>query len=65
MIRLCVSLNNFWAADDSVKSQVINAFVRTGAKVIVASNVPSLASTRGWKRIGNTDYYAYILPKSD
>ena len=53
---------NFWAADNSIKSQVINTFATTGAKVIVAKNVPSVVSTREWKRIGNTGYHAYILP---
>jgi hypothetical protein len=53
--------HKFWAADDFVKSQVIKTFARTGAKVIVA-RAPRNASTTGWHRIGNTDYYAYILP---
>jgi len=52
--------DNLWAANDFVKSQVIKTFTRTGAKVIVA-RVPRYASTIGWQRIGNTDYYAYIL----
>ena len=52
---------DFWAADHSIKSQVINAFATTGAKVIVAQNVPSLASTRDWQRIGNTSYHAYMF----
>jgi hypothetical protein len=53
--------DKFWGANDFVKSQVIKAFTRTGAKVIVA-RVPSDAFTTGWQRIGSTDYYAYILP---
>jgi hypothetical protein len=51
----------FWAADPMVKSQVIETFARTGAKVIVAEAVPRRISTAGWQRIGNTDYLAYLL----
>lgn len=54
-------LDDFWMADPSVKSQVIQAFARTGAKVIVADRIPEYASATGWQRIGNTDYYAYLL----
>jgi hypothetical protein len=53
---------NFWAADNSIKSQVIKTFVTTGAKVIVVERVPSVVSTPDWKRIGNTSYHAYMLP---
>jgi hypothetical protein len=53
---------NFWAADNSIKSQVIKTFITTGAKVIVVEKVPSVVSTRDWKRIGSTSYHAYMLP---
>jgi hypothetical protein len=53
--------NNFWASDALVKSQVINAFANTGAKVIVAAFQPSYASTRGWQRIGNTGLMVHVL----
>ena len=54
--------DKFWTANHSVKSEVINTLAKTGAKVIVAQ-VPSSAPTIGWQRIGNTDYYAYLLPR--
>lgn len=54
--------DKFWRADHSVKAQVIKTFANTGANAIVAL-VPSSASTIGWQRIGNTDYYAYLLPR--
>jgi 4-amino-4-deoxy-L-arabinose transferase-like glycosyltransferase len=53
--------HKFWAADDFVKSQIIQTFARTGAKVIVARE-PRNAHTTGWQSIPNTNYYAYILP---
>jgi hypothetical protein len=55
--------HKFWAADDFVKSQIIQTFARTGAKVIVARERRNAATT-GWQSIANTDYYAYILPLS-
>jgi hypothetical protein len=54
--------NNYWAANPSTKNQINQAFAQTGAKVIVANNVPSWASTTGWFRIENTSYYVYCLP---
>jgi hypothetical protein len=53
--------DTFWAADDAVKSQVIQTFARAGAKVIVAEKAPSHISTIGWQQIGKTDHYVYFL----
>jgi hypothetical protein len=53
--------NDFWMADESVKTRVIETFAKAGANIIVANAVPSGASTGGWQRIGNTDYYVYFL----
>jgi len=53
----------FWAAADPVKSQVIESFASTGVKVIVAAKAASDVSPAGWQRIGNTGYYAYLLPR--
>ena len=55
--------DNFWKADSLVKSNVIKTFGRTGAKVIVTNRVPTDVSPIGWQRIGNTNYYANMLPK--
>jgi len=53
----------FWALNDSVKSKVLKTLTETGAKLIVAQNLPSYISASGWQRIGNTDYYVYVLEK--
>jgi hypothetical protein len=57
--------NNFWNADSSVKSKVIATFSKIGAKAIVTEIMPSCTSSPpiGWKKLGNTGYYAYILEK--
>ena len=57
-------VRDFWAAGSSGRSQVMEAFASTGARVVVAQNIPTLSSARGWQRIGNTGHYAYLLPPS-
>jgi hypothetical protein len=51
----------FWLGDPSMQSEVIRAFATTGAKAIVAEDVPSYASLSGWRQVGNSNYYIYIL----
>lgn len=55
--------HEFWAVNPNVKSKVINAFAKTGAKVIVTNGIPTYASTTGWQMIRNTDRYVYFLQK--
>jgi hypothetical protein len=55
---------NFWAADDAVKSDVLKAVEGTGARVIVnkiGRNIEKFTPSNDWKKIGNTDYYAYFF----
>jgi hypothetical protein len=56
--------NEFWAANEAVRSQALRTFGETGAKLVVADRVPSIAVTLGWERIGDTGYYVYVLPAS-
>lgn len=53
----------FWEADLTLKHEVIKTFARTGAKAIVAEKPPSGADFSGWQKIGNTDYYIYLLKR--
>ncbi|MDA2923383.1 hypothetical protein MYX65_01795 [Acidobacteria bacterium AH-259-L09] len=53
----------FWTADDREKSEVIETFSSTGARAIIAETPPSYVSTPGWQRIGQTEYYAWILDR--
>jgi len=58
-------VERFWAGDAALKSQVIAAFERTAAKVIVAEDIPRWALVpEGWQKIGATNYYVYFLPRS-
>jgi hypothetical protein len=56
-------VEDFWAANPSIRGKVITTLARTGATAIVADQVPAWASYEGWKQIGNTSYYVYFLPK--
>lgn len=51
----------FWSAPPSVKTQVIDAFSKTGVKAIIAEKVPASLLPSGWHRIDDTDDFAYIL----
>ena len=49
----------FWLGDAALQSEVIQTFAQTGAKAIVAENVPIYASLDGWHQLGNSNYYIY------
>lgn len=51
----------FWSQNPSVQTQAIEDFEKTGAEAIVAFQVPAEAQSMGWRRIGDTDYFAYLL----
>ncbi|MBA2527274.1 MAG: hypothetical protein H0V18_16065 [Pyrinomonadaceae bacterium] len=55
--------NGFWAVDESVRSEAIETFARTGAKAIVTERPALCAESAGWRKIGNTNYYAYLLSR--
>ena len=52
---------DFWQAEPAVKSDVINAFARTGVKAVVTEKPPVGMDLRGWQKIRDTDYYVYLL----
>lgn len=52
---------DFWQADPAVKSDVINAFARTGVKAVVAERPPTGIELNGWRKIRNTDYYVHLI----
>lgn len=52
---------SFWEGNSTLKTQVIQAFAGTGSKAIVAERPPSGVDLTGWRKIGNTDYYVYLL----
>jgi hypothetical protein len=55
---------NFWSATPSVQAQVIDAFNKSGARVIVAQEmrlVQSFNPSPGWQPVGDSGLYAFML----
>jgi hypothetical protein len=59
------ALASFWEASAEKRSFVLNAFVSTGAKILVTHNKPPVAYSEGWQRLENTGYYALPLGNRD
>lgn len=55
-------VSGFWAAGESQRLETLDWLATTGAKVLVTRDVPRTGMSMGWKRIGETDYYALALP---
>ena len=51
----------FWAASASTRTQILKAFEKTGARAILMRGAPPLSSEPHWERLGQTDYYLYVL----
>jgi hypothetical protein len=51
----------FYYGDPEIQSKVIEAFASTGARAIVAENVPDNVSLDGWHQVGDTNYYIHLL----
>jgi len=55
------SVDDFWVADRSARKEVLKAFATTGAKAVVTEKPPNHGDVGDFLKIGNTDYYAYML----
>ncbi len=53
----------FWLGTPELQTQVLRAFASTGAKAVVAEDVPSYARLVGWNRVATSNYYIKILPE--
>lgn len=51
----------FYLGDPAFQTEVIQAFASTGACAIIAEHVPGYASLDGWRQVGKTNYYYYLL----
>jgi hypothetical protein len=54
--------HEFWTGDASVQERVFEAFAATGSRIVVAVHAPITATKEGWIRLGDTAYYARLLP---
>ncbi len=53
--------NDFWRMDSATQERVIQALAGTGATFIVSQLAPPVPDVPGWRRVGNTQYFAYQL----
>jgi hypothetical protein len=55
------NVERFWELDKPHRAAVIDALASTSAKVIVAEKPASGVDLSDWQKIGNTEYYIYLL----
>lgn len=53
--------SDFWEGNNSLQQSVLQAFASTGAKAVVAEYVPDYAQLKDWQRVGDSNYYIYVL----
>ncbi|HEY2989187.1 MAG TPA: hypothetical protein VGL11_15755 [Candidatus Binatia bacterium] len=52
--------NDFWKARPTAQQEIIRALAKTGARVIVSDEEPRGPGAAGWRRIGDTNYFAHF-----
>ena len=55
----------FWAAPPEVRVRAYEAVSRIHARAIIAWSPPAGELSHGWRQIGATQYYVYVLPQSE
>ena len=51
----------FWKTDNILRMKIMNAFAGSGARIVVANQIPDWTSSKGWHKIGRTDCFVYFL----
>jgi hypothetical protein len=52
----------FWVGTPVLQTEVLRVFAGTGAKAVVAEYVPGYAALPGWRQVGKSNYYIYLVP---
>jgi hypothetical protein len=55
------NVNDFWQASPEVQAQALEVIARTGAKAVVARNVPAAFRSRGWTPVPRSAYSIRLL----
>lgn len=55
--------SQYWSAAPEQKSNAISQLIQSGARAIVARDVPTEFLGVGWKQVSNTSYYILILTR--
>jgi hypothetical protein len=50
-----------WLGDPAFQEEVLATFASAGANAVVAEYVPPYANLSGWHRVGNSNYYIFLL----
>lgn len=53
----------FWESSPVVQSRALNAIAQTGAKAVVAKDVPELFQGRGWNQVPHSPYFIRLLSR--
>jgi hypothetical protein len=55
--------DGFWTVSPIIRKQILAAFAKAGAKVVVTDTIPDSVDKAGWQQVGETGYYAYFLAR--
>ncbi len=58
---LDVEAGAFFYGSPEEQAAILAAFAGTSARAIVAENVPAEATLNGWRQVGDSNYYIYLL----
>ena len=53
--------NDLWRGDEILQQSVLQSFAGTGVKAVIAEYVPDYVELNDWHRVGNSNYYIYVL----
>jgi hypothetical protein len=58
--------SRFWSAPSGTRANVLQTLARAGAKALIATHIPATytpdgAAHDGWRHVGKTNYYVYLL----
>ncbi|HXJ05757.1 MAG TPA: hypothetical protein VNH65_11690 [Candidatus Acidoferrum sp.] len=56
-------LPSFLASGTDLRAQTLSALSGTGAKAIIAKDLPASILRDGWKQLGNTNYSVWLVPR--
>lgn len=62
---LATEADPFWRGTPAIRNQVIDAFAGTGARAVIAENVPPRVSLKGWHQVGDSSYYIFLLDRTN
>jgi hypothetical protein len=55
--------NDLWQEGALARQDVLDAYANAGADAVVAEYVPDAVQLNDWHRVGNTNFYIYLLNK--